>query len=447
MAGYPVRYECRGFFHFSYLTLLPFLGNNNKRVLLSVVCANRDFVMHLEQPRLRPFLSAAVDHTATEYVVVWDRLGLSAGGHRFTRQEFTWLQRFTGQRTLNELLEEIQSGAGGPDVNRSYLEALVLRLEQALLLDSPNFRQLADGPVRPPRCIGCYAGEPHTLRKQLRELFTGPRGPGLPQESKPSGTLRAALIPHIDYPRGGSTYAWGFKEVVEQTDASLFVILGTSHYSHHRFTLTRKHFQTPLGVAETDQDYIDRLVQHYGPGLFDDEWLAHFPEHSIELEVVFLQYLYEHKRPIRIVPLVVGSFHDCVQTRQAPGRAADIGRMVRALQQVEKETQEPICYIISGDLAHIGPKFGDYWPAQDPWLSQSRDQDQAILRQTESASPHGLFEVIARESDGRRICGLPPTYTTLAAVQPSQGKVLRYDQYVHPQGNESVSFASVAFYK
>jgi hypothetical protein len=98
-------------------------------------------------------------------------------------------------------------------------------------------------------------------------------------------------------------------------------------------------------------------------------------------------------------------------------------------------------------LAHIGPKFGDYCPAAGTWLDESRESDQAILRQTESADPAGYFRVIAAESDCRRICGLPPTYVVLEALRPGFGKVLDYDQYVHPRGNESVSFASVAFYR
>ena len=109
---------------------------------------------------------------------------------------------------------------------------------------------------------------------------------------------------------------------MERTDASLFVIIGTSHYSTHRFTLTRKHFKTPLGITPTDQGYIDALVRHYGEGLFDDE-PNHLPEHSIELEVVFLQYVFEHRRPIRIVPLVVGSFHDCVAAESQPNLCAE----------------------------------------------------------------------------------------------------------------------------
>jgi AmmeMemoRadiSam system protein B len=267
----------------------------------------------------------------------------------------------------------------------------------------------------------------------------------MPVEKAPDGRLRAALVPHIDYARGGATFAWGFKEVFERTAASLFVIIGTSHYSAHRYTLTCKDFKTPLGIVPTDQQYIDRLVAHYGDGLFDDE-ISHLPEHSIELEVVFLQYLYENRRPIRIVPLVVGSFQDSVLTESLPVFRPDVARMIEALRCVEAETPEPICYIISGDLAHIGPKFEDPEPVSEPQLAHSQRQDRLLMQQAEAADPAGYFQVIAEEQDRRRICGLPPTYTLLEAIRPKRGKLLHYDQYVEPRGYESVSFASVAFY-
>ena len=227
----------------------------------------------------------------------------------------------------------------------------------------------------------------------------------------------------------------------------MFVIIGTSHYSGHLFTLTRKHFQTPLGIAPTDQGYIDRLVKHYGNGLFADEWLAHFPEHSIELEVVFLQYLYENRRPIRIVPIVVGSFHNCVRAGETPTRSPDIAAMIRALRQVETETKEPICYIISGDLAHIGPKFTAGETLDETLLRHSYQQDHALLRRATAVQTEAYFRVIADEADERNICGLPPTFVAIEALRPRSGKVLHYDRYVHPQGHESVSFASMAFYR
>ncbi len=399
----------------------------------------------VERPQLRPHLGCAPENRHGRHFVVFDLLRLSERAVRLTGVEAGWLRLFDGQRTLREVQAEVMQQLGGQLVPLEVLQGLAERLDEALFLDGPRFRAVADDPVRRPMHVGCYEGEPGSLRDQMRRLFTGPGGPGLPGEPRPDGRLRAALVPHIDYARGGATFAYGFKEVVERTDASLFVIVGTSNYSRARFTLTRKHFRTPLGVVQTDGGFVDRLVAHYGDGLFDDELMAHVPEHSIELEVVLLQYLYEKKRPIRIVPLVVGSFEDCVLTGTEPAACDDIGRMAAALRAAERETPEPVCYLISGDLAHIGPKHGDDDPVAAPFLTHSESQDRAILRRAEAADASGYFRVIADEGDERRICGLPPTYTVLEAVRPKSGKLLHYGRYVHPTGYESVSFASVTF--
>jgi MEMO1 family protein len=393
-------------------------------------------VPKIPQPRLRPYVAWEADARQPPSFQLVDRLGL-APPMRLTAQEASWLEKMDG---LHD-----QAAANGESDRWA---RFVRRLDENLLLEGPRFHALVDDPVRPPRCIGCYEGDPDKLRHQLSGLFTDERGPGTPAGLRRATRqrLRAALIPHIDYARGGVTYAWGFKEVVEQTDASLFVIIGTSHYSPNRFTLTRKNFQTPLGVVPTDQDYIDRLVANFGSGLFDDELPAHLPEHSIELEVVFLQYLYEPIRPIRIVPLVVGSFGDCISHRCQPTGQPDIARMIEALRRVDVETSEPICYIISGDLAHIGPKFQDPLLLTAARLRHSKKQDLAILRHAEEVRPAAYYQVIADENDERSICGLSPTFTLLEAVRPKRGQLLHYDQYVDPRGQESVSFASMTFF-
>jgi AmmeMemoRadiSam system protein B len=355
--------------------------------------------------------------------------------------------RLDGTRTLRDVQAELVRLTGGQLVPVEAVAELVAGLDDALLLDSPRLAGLLDEPVRPPACIGTYSADPAELRDQLTDLFTAPGGPGLPGDPRPSppGRLRAALLPHMDYARGNVTYGHGFKELVEGTDATVFVVVGTSHYSPHRFTLTRQHFDTPLGRVETDQGYVNRLDRGYGPGLFDDP-LAHHPEHSIELEVVLLQFLLGGRRPFRIVPLLVGSFGDCVEEGTSPADAPDIARMVAALRAAEAACPDPVCYLISGDLAHIGPKFGDNQRAAGDRLADSRRQDEAILQQVEAADPAGYFGVIAAEEDRRRVCGLPPTWLTLAAARPRRGRVLHYQQYVHPKGHESVSFAAAGFY-
>lgn len=395
------------------------------------------------RPKLRPTLSA---EPADGGVVLFDPIRVGRPVH-LTRVGLEIVRRFDGSRTLLDLQAEVIRLAGGTIIPIDTFGELAAALDDAFLLDSPKFAARIGGPVRKPACIGCYDGDPAKLRAQLGGLFTAPGGPGMPGKpiSSPHGKLRAALLPHMDYGRGNVTYGWGFKELVEQTDATVFVIVATSHYSMHRFTLTRQHFETPLGVVETDQAYIDQLEREYGIGLFDDPH-AHIPEHSIELEVVLLQFLLENRRPFKIVPLLVGSFAACVDENTPPSEASDIAGMIAALRKAEAACPEPVCYLISGDLAHIGPKFGDGDRAAGPWLAASRKQDAAILAEIERADPAGYFGVIAAEEDRRRICGLPPTYLTLEAVRPKKGRVLHYQQFVHPEGQESVSFAAAAFY-
>jgi MEMO1 family protein len=411
----------------------------------------------LERPRLRSHLTLEAEGGGG--YVIWDQLRLAVPRLRLTHLETSWLRLFDGQRTLPDIQAEVLRNIDGLAGPEELFHRLVQKLDDALFFEGPRFRtclrEHAGNPIRPPSCIPSYGDDPARLRILLDRLFTATGGPVRPGPRRPDPHFRAALVPHIDYGRGGLTYAWAYKELWERTPATLFVIIGTSHYSMHRFTLTRKHFQTPLGIAPTDSTYIDRLVAHYGDGLFDDELLAHLPEHSIELEVVFLQYLFAGK-PFRIVPLVVGSFHDCISCGREPMEADDIGRMIAALRAVEHETPEPICYIISGDLAHIGPKFGDPSPVSPPQLTHSNRRDYALLsalgggtmlRRASPPDSAAYFRIIAGEGDARRICGLPPTYVVLEALHPNRGEVLHYDQYIHPTGYESVSFASVVFYK
>jgi len=93
-------------------------------------------------------------------------------------------------------------------------------------------------------------------------FFAHANGSGMPELGGTSSTarLRGILSPHIDFVRGGPTYTWSYRELVEQSDADTFVILGVAHQqSRRRFVLTRKDFETPLGLAKTDATLADAI--------------------------------------------------------------------------------------------------------------------------------------------------------------------------------------------
>ena len=85
-------------------------------------------------------------------------------------------------------------------------------------------------------------------------------------------------------------------------------------------------------------------------------------------------------------------------------------------------------------------------PLNTEWRAQSKAKDADILKTLEAATAAAFFEGISAEQNRRRICGLSPTWLTLEVTKPRLGKVLHYQQFVHPQGKESVSFAAAAFY-
>lgn len=368
-----------------------------------------------------------------------------------------------GQRTLAEI-QRVFARQAGAQVALADLERLVADLEEARLLDSPRFaehrrheidRYLAD-PVRPAAHAGSsYASDPDELRSDLDSLFTAEGGPGaIDPAAQPDGRrLSAAVSPHIDFHRGGVTFAWAYKRIVEQSAADLFVIFGTAHNPMQQLvSVSRKDFATPLGVVRTNAEFIDRLNQELASSLagqqldlFEDE-LVHRHEHSIEFQVMFLQYLLGNRRKFEIVPILIGSFQPFLDEDVEPEDSPEFISFVAALRGAAREHSGEICYISGADLAHIGLRFGDDQVLDSQRLAEQRADDTRLLEAVCRGDAAGLFRHVANNGDRHRICGLAPTYTLLQVVEPARGELLKYDQAVDHEGTSCVSFASVAFY-
>ncbi len=407
----------------------------------------------IERPQLRGCQAEPLREGGESFLRISNREGLSDHWLRIPQALGLVLKFFDGSRDAAGIVAAVAEESE-VKVPLELVEQLARELDDIVALDTPRYdaaRQAAlekyrAAGVREPICAGgVYPTDPDGVRRLLRQGFEAPGGAGLPNPGPPRGGLRAVLAPHLDYRRAGPSFGWAFRALAERADADVFVVVATSHFSPERFTLTRNDFRTPLGVVPTDRDYVDEIARAYGvEDAFADE-LAHVPEHSIELELPLLQFV-RPERPFAIVPLLVGPFADAVDSRTEPGSLDDVARMVAALRTAERNSGKKICYLISGDLAHLGPKFGDPERIDMPKAKWNRACDAAFLSALETADPANLFAAIAEEQDERRVCGFPPAYVALAAAAaPAQGQRLFHDQYVCPRGNELVGFASVAF--
>src|SRR5437763_14018070 len=92
-----------------------------------------------EKPRLRQGLTAAREGEKT--VVVWDNRRITQRMVRLSLAEFTWAQLLDGRVTLVELQQQATIQAGGNTVAIEQIAALVAKMDDALLVESPKFPQ------------------------------------------------------------------------------------------------------------------------------------------------------------------------------------------------------------------------------------------------------------------------------------------------------------------
>jgi MEMO1 family protein len=407
----------------------------------------------LERPRLRPLTARRIEHQGQSFVMLQDSAGVVPQPVLIPFDGYVQVVRhFDGQSTLMEIQARVLRETGH-FVAMKELEDLVRRFDEAMIIEGPAFemfhQQYRQARRRPAALAGrSYAATLRALRAQLEQLFVGRDGAGEPAVvgAVAGNGFRGILSPHIDFQRGGPVYTWSYRELVERSGADTFVILGVAHqHCRRRFALTYKDFETPLGVVPTDRSYVDALAAIAGRDLFDDE-LTHRTEHSIEFQVVFLQYLLGGRRDFTIVPILVGSFHDLMERGIDPIHDPDVKQFIEALRIVESGHGRSVAYIGGIDLCHVGPEFGDSHPVDPILQEQVRRFDGAMIDRAAAGDALGWFRTAGAIGNRWRVCGLAATYTFLHAIGPARGRLLRYEQALDDRRTCCVSFASMAFH-
>lgn len=407
-------------------------------------------------PRLRPVDAQVTEVEGERVIVLRDPFDVTDAVLVLPLAAAVVLNYCDGTRTVEDVAGLLEA-EHGTRVEPAQIHTLLETLDSHTFLDTPTYhdtrarveREFGDSPVRAASLAGrSYQADPKALRVELDALFTHAEGPGaVPTVEGATGRLRGAILPHIDFTRGGPTYGHGYAAVAEHADADLFVILGTGHGEvHNLYTATWKDFETPFGTVAADTRFLDTVQQHVDFDLRTDEF-AHRGEHSIEFHAVLLQYLYAGKRDIRIVPILCGSFAPFVRDngspQEAPGVAGMVAGLRAAIAQAEADGAR-VCVIASADLAHVGPKFGDPVQVNDHARELVREADLAMLDTITAGEPDDFFRSIQRVQDERRVCGFPSIYTMLHTLGPVRGELLQYRQW--PDPDDCVTFASVALY-
>jgi MEMO1 family protein len=334
----------------------------------------------------------------------------------------------------------------GITLSAANINQILHQLDEAYLLDSEHYRAaygraLAGyraGAFRSPVLAGkSYPADFDTLQTAL-DKYCQPY-----QDVKPAGRLRGVMCPHIDYERGHAAYAQIWLRAAEAAqEAELAIVFGTDHNGGPAtVTITNQSYATPWGVLPTDRMLARALAVALGDEAAFGEELHHRGEHSIELALVWLHYI-RQGQALPIVPILCGSFAPYLERGGQPEDDPARQQALEVLRQATSSRRTLV--VVAGDLSHVGPVFGDRTPL-GPIDRASLAAGDAQLLAALSGGDAGRFMGLLRASgDRQKVCGLPPAYWGLRALEPVRGESLAYTQCPADEtGGSLVSIAGV----
>lgn len=397
---------------------------------------------HQTKPKLRNVNVQQATYRGEPVFLLQDSLKLTEAAIVLPQLLGPFAMLCNGQHTVPEIRAalEVRYGLRLP---QTVIESLLEQFDQALLLDNETYRQAKEkaieeyraAPFRQPALAGpSYPADADALRQLLQGYLDNTNGIApSPAES------RGIISPHIDYQRGGPTYAQVWLSAAEAVrQAELVIIFGTDHNGGNgAITLTPQNYATPLGVMPTDQELVGRLAGVLGPeNAFADE-LHHRSEHSVELALVWLQYLRSEK-PCPMLSVLCGSFHHFMTGQANIEDEPKFQAFVDVLR--EELTKRRTVVVAAGDLAHLGPAF-DGPPLDAVAQAQMKADDTALMDTLCQGDADTFYKFMQAGQYRRNVCGLSPFYLTLAVLGQTRGQTIAYDRC--PADHQGASFVSV----
>ncbi|MHC1582288.1 MAG: MEMO1 family protein [Candidatus Syntropharchaeia archaeon] len=263
--------------------------------------------------------------------------------------------------------------------------------------------------MRKPAVAGqFYPGNPKELEEMLRYCFSD-----VVFEKEP---VFGGVVPHAGYVYSGRVAAHVFSKLPE---AETFVILGPNHHGiGSMVALSTERWRTPLGEVDVDHEFIELLPKR----IIDTDETAHRYEHSIEVQIPFIQYMFSS---FKIVPICMG-----MQDRET---ARDIGNeLFEAISNYDRK----VVFLASSDFTHYEPD------------EVARENDKYAIEPIIRLDVAEFYTRIYKRNVSA--CGVGPIASVMETVKKlgaGGGKLVKYETSGDVTGDRSsvVGYAGIVF--
>ncbi|MDV3278413.1 MAG: AmmeMemoRadiSam system protein B [Nitrososphaerales archaeon] len=277
--------------------------------------------------------------------------------------------------------------------------------------------------VRKPAVAGSfYPAERGELEKMVRDSYVHPLGPGrLPPSPNSISGVVACVVPHAGYVYSGPVAAHSYLHVSSLRKPELIVIVAPNHYGIGSGVSAYKsgEWETPLGRMRVDEAAAEAIAK--STGIVDFDPASHLMEHSLEVQLPFLQMIYGDAVPF--LPISI-SFQDLGTTRTLAAGVADMARGRR------------VVLIASSDLTHYEPE------------QVAREKDMALIKEIERMDEDAFYSTLQRLEI--TACGFGAISTVMQAAKLlgfKKGELLKYASSADTTGDKKqvVGYGSLRF--
>ena len=244
--------------------------------------------------------------------------------------------------------------------------------------------------LRKPAVAGqFYPADPRELSELIDHCYTHPLGPGRhpPAEETKAGRV-AVVAPHAGYVYSGPVAAHSYLHVSSLRNPEIIVVVAPNHYGIGSGVSTFRsgQWETPLGRLRVDQHAAKELTDLAEIVSFDPD--AHRLEHSLEVQLPFLQRIYGDAVPILPVSLL---FQDIETVKSVSAAIAEIAKGRRAV------------LVASSDLTHYEP------------ADEAKKKDLKLLQKVLELDLDGFYSTLERENVTS--CGFGAIATVMEAAR------------------------------
>ncbi len=280
-----------------------------------------------------------------------------------------------------------------------------------------------------------YAGTKNELQNQIKECFLDKRGVGkLPEIKKQKSKIFGAIAPHAGFVYSGAIASHSYNEIAENGFSDTFIILGPNHtgYGSGVSAMKEGYWTTPLGEIKINSELGDFIIKD----IIDENEKSHVYEHSIEVQLPFLQFI-SNKKEFDIVPI-------CMMMQDFE-TSFEVGNIIA---DAIKSYNKSVKIIASTDFSHVGFNYRTMPPSGIRVDDYAKKQDEQAIEKIIKLDPEGLIKTVNDKNIS--MCGYGPVAAMIVALKKlgaTKSKLLKYGTSYEVYPNSStVGYGSIIVY-